>query len=138
MGWKSDWLYHLVFDEVEKLWNHAAKHSDGRFGPPPTAFVIREMLDGDWENGHCRGDARRRWLYQGGKPEPIVGDTNAGELRGMFFERGSVAFFIARNRKRVLFTYLLGPRYGMGKVLGVVGQGARAKLSPCSGCGWVS
>src|SRR5262249_51269200 len=94
MGWQSDWLYQLIFEEVEKVWKRAKEEGVGQFGPPPSAFRISEMSDGIWEQVQCRGDARRRWLYQGGDPEPGVDGTDVGEQRGMFYERGIVEFFI--------------------------------------------
>src|SRR5262245_52015040 len=111
MGWRSDWLYQVIFDEVEKVWKRAAKDGAGHFGPPPTGFVIREMLEADWEHIRCGGDVRRQWTYQGGRPEPaacVADDTDLGEQRGIFYERGVVEFFIDANRKRVLFSYILG------------------------------
>jgi hypothetical protein len=141
MGWQSDWLYQLIFDEVERVWKRARKDGAGRFGPPSTAFLISEMPEADWEHIRCHGDAHRQWTYKGGDPEPapcVVYDTDLGEQRGMFYERGVVEFFIDTDRKRVLFTYTLGPRYGRGMIFGVVGQGTKGRLTPCAGPAWVS
>ena len=40
MGWQSDWLYNLIFDEVERIWKRALRDGRGQFGPAPTVFVI--------------------------------------------------------------------------------------------------
>ncbi len=138
MGWKSDWLYKRIFNEVVNLWTRALRQGTGRFGPPPSALVIIEMRSADWENATFRGEARRQWVYQGGEPEPVAELTGGGEVRGMFYERGTIAFRIDGNRKRVLLTYVLGPRYGMGAILRVVGQGAKGRLAAGEGPGWIS
>ncbi len=141
MGWRSDWLYQLIFAEVEKVWMRAKREGAGQFGPPPTAFCISEMAGGDWEHVRCRGDACRRWLYQGDEPEPASDAVDEAEIvrqAGMFYERGGVEFFIDSDRKRVLFTYTLGPRYGLGMTFGVTGQGTGGNLTPCAGPAWVS
>jgi hypothetical protein len=64
--------------------------------------------------------------------------VDIGEQRGMFYERGVVEFFIDTDRKRVLFTYTLGPRYGRGMIFRVVGQGTTGRLTPCAGPAWIS
>jgi hypothetical protein len=61
MGWQSDWLYQLIFDEVEKVWKRAKKEGEGRFGPAPVDLLISEMLEADWEESRCRGNAHRQW-----------------------------------------------------------------------------
>ena len=140
MGWRSDWLYLLIFQEVEKAWKRATEEGAGRFGPPPTDFLLREMPEADWEHIRCRGDARQQWTYQGGDPEPAPcdgEDADLGKRRGMFYERGLVEFFINADRKRVLFTYTLGPRYGRGWIFEVVGQGAKGMLR-YAGPAWFS
>ena len=42
MGWQSDWLYRLIFDEVTKLWSQAQQEGAGRFGPAPDRFYIQQ------------------------------------------------------------------------------------------------
>jgi len=105
-------------------------------------FLISETLDADWEESRCRGNAHRRWTYQSGQPEPLLcveeGDVDLGEQRGMFYERGAVTFCIDTDRKRVVFTYTLGPRYGRGMTFGVIGQGTKGRLSPTGGTMWIS
>jgi hypothetical protein len=140
MGWQSDWLYQLVFAEVGRVWADIADGSE--FGPPPIALVVREMAEADWDGPHCAGEVRRQWLYRGGEPEPVPpqGESGAdvGARRGMFYERGTVAFHVAPDRRRVLFTFTLGPRFGRGLILGVEGQGAGGRLCPGPGPQWKS
>ena len=52
----------------------------------------------------------------------------------MFWDRGWFCFHIAPDRKRVVITYVVGPRYARGLVLKVEGQGEsgndRGRLIP--------
>ena len=134
MGWQSDWLYDLIFDEVARIWKRAIRDGRGPFGPAPTALVIKEMGEPDWEAVRCQGDVHRLWCYRGGTPEVLPvepeSETGVGEQRGMFYERGEVQFHISSDRKRVLFTYVLGPRNGRGMEFAVQGQGRQGKLVP--------
>jgi hypothetical protein len=142
MGWQSDWLYQLIFHEVERVWRVAVKEGAGRLGPAPTILQVSEMDEADWVHAWCRGVVLRRWTLQGGKPESLTldqqGDADLGERRGMFYERSAASFCIDSDRKRVLFTYTLGPRYGRGMVFDVMGQGTKGKLRPNGGPMWVS
>lgn len=111
-------------------------------GPPPTALVVREMAEADWDCPNCVGSVLRQWLYRGGEPELLPlhdrADTDVGELRGQFYERGMVAFHVAPDRRRVLFTFGVGPRYGRGLILRVEGQGSDGRLIPSEGPQWRS
>jgi hypothetical protein len=142
MGWQTDWLYQLVFDEVERVWQRAIKDGVARFGPAPKCLVISEMLEADWEESRCRGVANRQWTYQGGHPKllsPCEGNaTEFGEQRGMFYELGVVTFCIDADRKRLVFSYTLGPRYGRAMTFTVIGQGKNGRLAPADGRLWVS
>jgi hypothetical protein len=123
---------------VERLWADIA--GGGQFGPPPTALVVREMGQADWKRAYCRGDVRRQWVYRGSSPEPVApeAEPDLGEGRGMYYERGVVDFHVASDRRRVLFTFTVGPRFGRGLIFGVEGQGAGGRLSPGAGPVWKS
>jgi hypothetical protein len=141
MGWQSDWLYQLVFAEVERVWHSATRDGDSEFGPAPEALLVRESAEADWGQVRCCGPARRQWTFRGGPPEQLVGGVpeaaDLGERRGMFYRRGLVEFCVATDRQQVLLTYTLGPRYGRGVVLAVSGQGASGRLTP-GGVSWKS
>jgi hypothetical protein len=115
---------------------------DYRISNKNGTLLIIEMLEADWEDSRCRGNAHRQWMYQGGQPAllpPVEGnDIDLGAQRGMFYERGLVTFCIDTNRKRLVFTYTLGPRYGRGMTFGVNGQGNKGRLSPAGTTMWVS
>lgn len=142
MGWQSDWLYQLVFAEVERVWHRACLDGQGNLGPAPDVLLVYEASEADWERVRCRYGVRRRWSFRGGQPELLSGEASAandlGERRGMFYERGRVEFCVAADRARVLLTYTLGPRYGRGAIFDVVGQGTRGRLAPGAGESWVS
>lgn len=63
MGWKTDWLYSLIFAEVHRLWDCARRESErmgSDFGPAPGALIISEYSDGNFTNATCRGLRKRR------------------------------------------------------------------------------
>jgi hypothetical protein len=141
MGWQSDWLYDLIFLEVEKVWRRALAYGSMGHGPPPAALLVSEAREGDWQTASCRSEAVRHWIYRGREPEPLLlagAEPDPGQRRGMFYERGLVAFCVAADRKQVLFTFVLGPLFGEGMVFDVVGQGAQGRLSRSAGPSWIS
>ena len=142
MGVKTDWLFLLIFEEVEQIWKRATREGLGNFGPALASLLISEMTEADWGTMNCCGAARRCWSYSGDKPVPVepveAADPRVGQQRGMFYERGIVQFHVAPDRKRVLFSYILGPRFGQGMAFKVHGQGAKGKLIPDEGTVWKS
>jgi hypothetical protein len=99
-------------------------------GCPPDYLRIEECDGEAWDKAECPGAARRVWIFADGElkfqrlapPE----QPDAAQRRGMFYKVGHVQFHIASDRKRLVLTYCVGPRYARGMVLQVVGQGARA------------
>src|SRR4051794_636805 len=71
MGWQSDWLYQLIFDEVRRAWRKAIREGRGKFGPAPTSGLVKELPDADWEAARCFGQVQRMWLYCGGNLEAL-------------------------------------------------------------------
>ena len=139
MGWKTDWLYRLVFSEVARLWNRASKEAasspEGGVSPPD-AFFIREFTQGDTKNSRCLPPVRRQWIYRGGESFEQIANIEADKLkadetiRSMFYAIGSIAFHITPDRKQVILVHILGPRYGKACVYLVQGQGSQGRLSP--------
>jgi len=143
MQWRSDWLYHLIFDEVVRLWAQAQREGTGTFGPAPDRFYIQQCAAIDWKHLFLQEPILRLWLFQGtlppilvsAVPPPVLDQT----VRGMFFVDGTVQFCITADRKRVIWNHWLGRRYGRGKVFRVVGQGLTAQLEKDPEFGeWVS
>jgi hypothetical protein len=147
MGWKTDWLYRLLFSEVARLWNRASKEAasspEGEESSPE-AFLIREFTQGDTRNSRCLPPVRRQWIYRGESFEEITNadaykHTNDETIRGMFFTTSSIAFHITPDRKQVIFLYALGPRYGKGRVYLVHHQGSQGSLIPDQNAiGWIA
>ncbi len=132
MGWQSDWLYRLIFDEVAKLWSQAQQEGAGRFGPAPDRFYIQQYADVDWEQLFCQLPVMRVWAFEGTTAPVLVTTlpfpTPDRAVRGMFFVDGVVQFHITNDRKRIVWNHWLGRRYGRGKVLRVHGQGQAATI----------
>jgi hypothetical protein len=144
MGWRNDWLYGLIFDEVARVWTRALKESTSPImGSPPDYLLVREHGSADWEHVACLPPVLREWTYTGEAFEPRpLSDTD--ELppptrRDAFYSYGIVQYHIRPDRKKVLFTFVLGPLYGRGNVFRVFGQGKRGMLTgdPDSNA-WVS
>ena len=141
MGWQSDWLYRLIFREIENV-RAAANRQDAKNGLPPTVYYILEYSDADWEKVTHLGTVKRSWILK--KDEPLA-ETDAtftpgddAEIDGMFFNKAAIAFHISSDRKRVTFEYFLGPLYARGRILAVHGQGNRAKLISTDGREWIA
>lgn len=132
MGRPTDWLYQLVFQRVADLSAELrTEHVDS-----PDRFVVDEMSHADWDTAFCSGQVSRTWTHDSEGLK--AGQTEEpAECRGMFFKVGLVRFHIAADRKRVLFEYRVGPRYGRGFTYRVVGQGKLGRLMP-DGTMWVS
>jgi len=143
MGWQSDWLYRLIFDEAAKLWTQAQKEGSGTFGPAPDRFYVQQCAAFDWQKLYCHPPILRVWSFDTTVWPALVAaipfPTPDRAVRGMFFVDGSVQFHIADDRKRVGWNHILGPRYGRGKVFRVRGQGQTATLEQDPAFGeWVS
>ena len=138
MGWKSDWIYDLVFQEVSGVWAQACKDS-ARLGPRPSSLWVLEHRKADWDRARCKGQVLRAWLFDDtGLQVAEIEDNVEPVIRGAMYDVGTVQFHIASSRKQVLFEFTLGPRYGRGRILQVVGQGPRGTLERTAGPGWVS
>lgn len=143
MGWRTDWLYRLVFAEVARVWARAQKEGEGRYGPPPDFLLIQQRADADWDQAQCLGPVLREWMYGGADFEPRSPmDADAvppATRRGMFYDRGCVQFHITADRKKVLFTFQIGPLYGQGMVFRVRGQGKCGAIDQHPDAhGWIS
>jgi len=148
MGWKSDWLYGLIFSEVEALWKRALqewKTSRDNYkqpGDPPACFVVQQCANGDWQFPDYGDPVIRQWQYEGTDFRLLTSnDLRLPEVahnNRMFWRVGQVRFHIAASRKHVIFSYVIGPRYCRGSIFQVVGQGKRGKLKPAAGPGWIS
>jgi hypothetical protein len=142
MGWQSDWLYGLIFQEVTRLWQQTRREGAGRYGPPPDCFYVAQYTDVSPDMIACRGTIIRLWHFDADTftliPEgkTIIYNTT---IRGMFYVHGSIKFYITPTRKYLYWNSFFGPRYGRGKVFRIVGQGATGMLEKDMQFGeWVS
>jgi hypothetical protein len=134
MGWRTDWLYQLIFDEVARIWSRAVK--DGitfpNSGPPPDYLLIEECGDADWERAVCLRPVLRSWTCRGAdfelQPQAPPEHIPPPVERGFRDSYGIVRFQVRPDRKKLVFEYILGPLHGRGRVFLVVGQGRRGKM----------
>ena len=142
MGWKSDWLYRLVFNYLELAWTTAQRDGECRFGLAPTLLRVTEFFaytDGQQFASLCQ--PQRCWVYNGfeWREEEMLERYPVNSVFGMFYIEVRGGFFISADRKKVVIEYRFGPRYGRGGVFVVHGQGTRATLLPkLDSIGWVS
>lgn len=135
MGWKSDWLYRLVFQQFEQAWMKAQAEGASRFGPAPESLLVGQHSETivDGVSPYCRGPIARKWCYAGGDWTELESGRSTSvdhAVRGMFFQTAIGRFCISPDRMTVVIEYVLGPRYGRGFTLTVEGQGDSAVLMP--------
>lgn len=139
MGWASDWLYGLIFAKVRRLWDTAVKDGKGQSGPAPDYLVVSQYADVSSTPSELRtatllGPIVRTWRFDDAGPRlqaaPPAPTREPTTVRGMFHEVGRVTFAISADRKRVAFTFVVGPRYWRHWTFAVKGQGKRASLEP--------
>ncbi|QDU55848.1 hypothetical protein Pan181_20450 [Aeoliella mucimassa] len=94
MGWKSDWLYQLVFSEIESVWQRAQRY-DEQLGPPPEEMRVREFREADWDGPHCKGQVSNQWLCNPNGWEQVEPfDYQAPTTRKAYYNFGSANFSI--------------------------------------------
>jgi hypothetical protein len=143
VGWKSDWLYHIIFREVERVWAHTRREGEGTYGPAPDRFYIQQHSEYTSTSLLlCSGYILRLWSFDGSEftllPHEKSGiyDTT---IRGMFYIEGSIRFHITNDRKNVIWNAWFGPRYARGKAFCVIGQGKKATLEKATAfMEWIS
>lgn len=134
MGWKSDWLYQLVFDQFQRAWIKAQRDGEGRFGPASNSLVVTLYNEAIFDSGcqYCRGTAIRSWRFNGHDWAEYDLSTQLAVpvTHGMLYETAIGRFHISDDRRVVTIEFTFGPRYGRGFVFLVHGQGTTAKLIP--------
>jgi hypothetical protein len=146
MGWRTDWLYRLIFHQVELIWQQAQKEGmDSESNDSPSYLLVREHGEAACEEAYCLQPIVRVWHYDATGlavlPNNEIQKESLGSvsIRGMFYSSGLIDFHITEKRDRVVFTYVLGPRYGRGQVWEIKGQGASGKLVPAPNTvGWIA
>ena len=158
MSWKSDGLYQLVLREIDNIWRKAVEDGRGVHGPAPDYLVITQFANLSIQpyaelNPNVK-DTRmlvaslsapviRQWILDA-EGVRFINDSDSimrksDTIRGMFYRIGTAAFCVSADRKRVAIEYVLGPRYGLHRVLRVCGQGKQSKLEVAPEfVGWIS
>ena len=146
MGWRTDWLYRLVFEKVEEAWRQALKDAVLTSGidTMPEYLLIHECANFNEANAMCVLPVLRVWKFDGSTFEliPIPAAEQrpkALAIRGIFFSSGAVYFHIMPGRKQIGYNLHMGPLYGRGVVFIVWGQGRRGRLTISDHhAGWMS
>jgi hypothetical protein len=143
MSAQPDSLVPLIFAEVNRLWILVQQQgSTELFGPPPGYFLLQEKAEADWTEVLCRGRILRQWRYSGaafeeGSPTEVELDTS--QAQKAFYPYGVIQFHILGDRRKVVFTYLMGPLYARGMVFCVRGKDSHDILERDPDTGeWVS
>src|SRR5690349_14404150 len=97
MGWQSDWLYELIFDEIATWWSKTNKEGKGELGPPPQYFLIQQCVTAD-SNGFvgCIDPVLTQWRFDNAGLQTMNATVGIPKQvlpkQGMFFEFGIVRF----------------------------------------------
>src|SRR5438105_1071467 len=82
MGWKTDWLYGLIFDLIRDVWKRALREADA-FGEsknvdwtPPERLHVQQFSEAELSDPHCTGMVKRSWIYDGNRFEEQIGPGN--------------------------------------------------------------
>ena len=139
----SDSFDQLIFAEVNRLWTLVRKQgATDLFGPAPDYFLLQEKAQADWTEVLCGGSILRQWRYGGAAFEecsPTAAEFDISQAQKAFYPYGVIQFHIRSDRQKVVFTYIMGPRYARGVVFCVRGEDAQEilELDPDTG-EWVS
>lgn len=137
----ADWLDHLVFCEVERIWNQVISEERPNDPAPSTLYVLH-CANADWNRLVCYPPVVRAWLYDRTgqrtriSPDQTVGGSSLTRILGnqehrrgrTFYDIGLLKFHIATDRQLLIIHYTVGPRYGAGWVARISGEGELAKL----------
>jgi hypothetical protein len=127
MDWKSDWLYKLIFQEVEETWNNGCRRSKN---PAHWRYVLVE----EWTSADgvmCDGRVVRTWVRDENGLSKISLLAHAKRklhARGLMFPFIILLFHIPEDRKRVVLGRIRGSLDGFGSRYLVQGEGEQARL----------
>lgn len=142
MGWKSDWLYAVVFKMADAVVDKARNDARQLAKASPITWVLAEYSQADWNFPVCGGPVMRTWTKSQcdwqETPEILDVAPPRSKLADFCYPTALISFHVAEDRKRVVLNYSVGPRYAGGRIYRVSGQGIRGKLTPADGPSWIS
>lgn len=125
MDWNKDWLYRLIFKEVETFWNKFAARSVEQ-------IHIAEYPDAELQKSYCKGMAMRHWVYSGANVTAVTFDAAKPEtipdIMRQYKKVGALSFHITPDRQHVVWNYMVGYFNEGGYTYRVVDQGEQARL----------
>lgn len=140
MGWQSDWLYQLIFNNIQQHWEQVLKDVQCGLGPAPDYCLVSEFgsfKSVTWQDSllmaSSSGSVIKRWKLDGTGIQFITEAiqkelTIPHEECGAFYRVGQISFCISNDRKIVSIECNFGPRYGTSRVYKVEGQGKNGQL----------
>ena len=115
----------LVLGQVDQTWGEVRATATGERGPAPSAFIVNQFAAARWDRAECDGSLVRQWVRdESGTAErpPSPAELAAVSVRHrMCNEVGEVSFHISAGLDRVVYTYVVGLRFGRGMILRVSG-----------------
>ena len=141
MGWQSDWLYQVIFKNIQKAWEEVLKDGQTEMGPAPDYCIVSqfsEFKSVPWQSSllmaTSAGPIIKRWKLDSVGVDRITGaQVKEFEIphkeRGAFYRVGKINFCISDDRRIVSIGCNFGPRYGTERVYRVQGQGKHGQLS---------
>jgi len=140
MKWETDWLYQTILREIENIWKRAQKDGIGPQGPAPDYLLVSQLagltISKDERNpsrlsAFMVAPAIKQWVFDESGIRPITESEAQSEnnylRRGMFYQVGTVDFYISPERKLVVLRFQVGPLYAAQRVFKVRGQGKRGE-----------
>jgi hypothetical protein len=109
-------LVRIVWDECDPVKVTAAPRYNTDLGLPPKKLHVCESRDVNWDRGYCLTPYTRAWSFDGNSLIEISVDglPDVTKKNGMYWEIGRIEFAIDTEKKRAVYGYWLGPRYGRG------------------------
>ena len=122
----EDEIIRMVLVQVDLTWTEAQETARGELGPGPEALIVRQCGSARWERAECDAPFLRQWVRdQRGtterEPSPSEVDGVSVKHR-MCSQVGQIWFHVGADKDRVIFTFVVGPRFGRGRILRVVGD----------------
>lgn len=141
VDWRNDWLYTLILQEVERVWQ---EWCGNRTQDPDVAAYVVAVEWPSREGASCSGEVAHAWIRDAaGLQEITVADYRQHMQKldppWMINPFVLVQFNIAPDRQLIAFGETYGCRAGRGWCYRVHGEGAEASLEvDPSGDAWVS
>jgi len=111
-------LVAIVWDICDPEKAVQSKYYNPSMGLPPKELRIYQASSADWDKAQCSRTYIDSWKFDGAiitKTDEVIGSlANDLKQNGMYWNIGTIMFWIDIQSKRAVYSYTLGPRYGRG------------------------